>query len=245
MPTATARYLDEGYLAVQGMSSLFAGRIIVRLLAQQTASGSVGHVAEIGVFEGRLLIAMALSLTDGERALAVDHFTWPDPGVRGRFKANCAAHGVPVGRVVVHQGDSRLTTPEQIIGCVGGAIRFFHIDGEHTAEHLSNDLHLAFAVMAPDGIVVLDDMLHPGYPTLALTVHTVLDAHPDWQVLAILDREDIVCAAKYLICRKPMVGHYAAWLRAEFGVYVWPMGADFWTYKALVLTPEPRLADVG
>jgi len=64
-------------------------------------------------------------------------------------------------------------------------------------------------------------------------------------VLAILDREDIVCAAKYLICRKPMAGHYAAWLRAKFGAYIWPMSADFGTYKALVLTPEPRLADVG
>jgi len=84
VPTSNARYLDEGYLAVRGMSSLFAGRIIVRLLAQQTASGSVGHVAEIGVFEGRLLIAMALSLADGERALAVD----PSPG---RTRASAAA----------------------------------------------------------------------------------------------------------------------------------------------------------
>ena len=91
MSTSVTSYLDHGYLAVRGMSSLFAARIIVRLLAHQTASGVVGQVAEIGVFEGRLLIAMALSLAEGEQALAIDHFTWPDPGVRGRFEANCGA----------------------------------------------------------------------------------------------------------------------------------------------------------
>src|SRR4028119_382606 len=80
------RALDRGYLAVRGMSSLFAARIIVGLLARQTATGVVGHAAEIGVFEGRLLIAMALALAEGERAVAIDPFTWPDPGVGGRVR---------------------------------------------------------------------------------------------------------------------------------------------------------------
>ena len=246
MPTSVTSYLDHGYLAVRGMSSLFAARIIVGLLAHQTASGVVGQVAEIGVFEGRLLIAMALSLADDEQALAIDHFAWPDPGVRGRFEANCGAYGVPTGRLVVHQGDSRLMTPQQLIAAVGGGtIRFFHVDGEHTAEHLTCDLRLAAAVAAPDGIVALDDMLHPGYPILALTVHAFLDANPDWRVLAIIDREDIVGAAKYLLCRRPAIDRYAAWLRAAFKSYVWPLAADFGTYQALVLTPEPKLADIG
>ena len=74
VPTPAACYLDNGYSVVPGMSSLFAARIIVGLLARQAAEGTVGHVAEIGVFEGRLFIALALSLSDGERALAVDHF---------------------------------------------------------------------------------------------------------------------------------------------------------------------------
>jgi hypothetical protein len=241
-----ARYLDHGYLAVRGMSSLFAARIIVGLLARQTAAGVAGHIAEIGVFEGRLLIAMALSLANGERALAIDPFTWPDPGVRGRFEANCAAHGVPTGRLAVLQGDSRSVTPRQLVDAAGGGIvRFLHVDGGHTAGHLASDLRLAAAVAAPNGVLALDDMLHPGYPTLALAVHAFLDAVPDWRVLAIIDREDIVGAAKYLLCRGPAVAGYEAWLRAAFAAYVWPMDADFGAYRALVLTPEPKLADVG
>ena len=239
LPTPVAHYLDRGYLAVRGMSSLFAARIIVGLLEHQAKLDVVGHVAEIGAFEGRLLIAMAHATVGPERALAIDHFAWPDAGVRGRFEANCAAHGVPAGRVIVYEGDSRRLTPEELTAAVGGAVRFFHVDGEHTAEHLSSDLSLATAVTARDGIVALDDMLHPGYPTLALTVHAFLDGNPEWRVLAIIDREDIVGAAKYLLCRRPMIDRYAAWLRATFASYIWPMGADFVTYQALVLTPEP------
>jgi len=245
LPTPADRYLEDGYLAVRGMSSPFAARIIVALLARQTASGLRGHVAEIGVFEGRLLIAMALALAEGERALAIDHFAWPDPGVRGRFEANRAAHGVQAGRVVVRRGDSRLLTPRRLTAALGGPVRLFHVDGEHTAEHLAGDLRLAAAVAAPEGVVALDDMLHPGYPTLALTVHAFLDANPHWRVLAIVDRQDIVGAAKYLLCRGPAVEGYAAWLRAAFAAQVWPLGADFGAYRALVLTPEPKLADIG
>jgi predicted O-methyltransferase YrrM len=241
-PAPAARYLEQGYAAVRGMSSLFAARVVVGLLARQTAAGVAGHVAEIGVFEGRLLIAMALCLADGERALAIDHFAWPDPGVRARFEANCAAHGVPEGRVVALRGDSRAMTPEGLVAAAGGgAVRFVHVDGEHTPAHLASDLRLATAVVAPDGVVALDDMLHPGYPTLALAVHAFLDAHPEWRVAAVVDREDIVGAAKYLLCRRPAVEGYAAWLRAAFGPFVWPMGADFGAYRALVLTPDPRL----
>lgn len=229
------------------MSSLFAARILVGLLGRQTAAGLRGHVAEIGAFEGRLLIAMAHCLAEGERALAIDHFAWPDKGVRGRFEANLAAHGVPAGggRVVVHEGDSREMTPEGLTALVGGPVRLFHVDGEHTPGHLTSDLRLATAATLPDGIVALDDMLHPGYPTLALTVHAFLDAQPDWRVLAVVDREDIVGAAKYLLCRRPAVARYEAWLRGAFPAFVWGMRADFVAYDALVLTPEPRLADVG
>ena len=247
MPTSTAaaRYLDEGYVTVRGMSSLFAARIIAGLLDHQIETGVAGHVAEIGAFEGRLLIAMAHCLADDERALAIDHFIWPDAGVRGRFEANLAAHGVPADSVVVHEGDSRQLTPAEVIVLLGGGVRLFHVDGQHTPEHLTSDLRLATSATTAGGIVALDDMLHPGYPTLALTVHAFLDANPDWRVLAIIDREDIVGASKYLLCRPPMVEAYAAWLRAAFPAYVWPLAADFVTYEALVLTPEPKLADIG
>src|SRR5687767_5738335 len=82
-------YLKDGFDDVRGMSSHFATAICAYLLARQTQLGITGHVAEIGTFEGRFFIAMALALAEGEKALGIDTFAWPDTGVLARFQAHC------------------------------------------------------------------------------------------------------------------------------------------------------------
>lgn len=189
---------------------------------------------------------MAHSLADGKRAPAIGPFTWPGVGLRRRFEANCAAHGAPAGRLAVLQRDSRAVTPHRLLDAGGGGIvRFAHIDGDHTAGHLASDLRPAAAVAAPDGVLALDDMRHPLHPTLALAVYAFLGAEPDWRVLAIVDREDIAGAAKYLLCPKPATPDHEARLRSAFAAHVLPMDAHFASHRALVITPEPKLADIG
>ena len=119
-----------------------------------------------------------------------------------------------------------------------------HIDGEHTPEHLKNDFKLGVAVRSERGVLVLDDMLHPAYPLLGQAVHDCLKRHPELQVLAVIDREDIVGAAKFVIGRREDRAFYETGLRRAFPEYVWSMPAQFEDYQALVLTPEPRLAQV-
>ena len=249
-PVEVSAYLEEGYSEVCGMSSRFSAPIIAGLLAQQTAIGVTGHVAEIGAFEGRLLIAMALSLVGGERALAIDTFDWPDEGVRNRFERNCIRHGVAADRLVVHQGDSLKMKPEDLIAIVGGRIRFLHVDGDHSNRHLRSDLRLAAGVVTVDGIIALDDMLHPIYPTIAVTVHKFLSEKPEWQVLAIIDRENISGSAKYLICKNRMIKPYRMWLLETFKSIVLrnpltyePFTASFGRHESMILTPDPRMPE--
>jgi len=242
---AVDRYLADGYLAVRGMSSHFAAYIIGALLRIQNEHGISGHLAEIGTFEGRLFIAMAHALAPGERAIGIDHFEWPDAGVRGRFERSYARYGPPADRINVIQGDSRKLTAQDLLGpAPAQRVRFFHIDGEHTADHLSKDLALAYSTLAPKGVICLDDMLHPGYPLLAITVNEFLAAHPELRVFCVIDREDIVGAAKFMICRAEHADFYGHALAGAFPEKVWPMGADFIAYKAFVLTPAPRLAKI-
>lgn len=242
---AVERYLADGYLEVLGMSSRFAAAIACATMRIQSEAGIAGHAAEIGTFEGRFFIAMAHALAPGERAIGIDHFEWPDPAVIERFKKNLAEHGPKDDRVVVHKADSRRMTPDGLLALAPGKrVRFFHIDGEHTADHLSKDLLLAFATLDPKGVICLDDMLHPGYPLLGLTVDEFLRAHPDLRVFCVIDREDIVAAAKFMICREEQVEFYADALARAFPQFVWPLGADFGAYKALVLAPEPKLAKI-
>jgi predicted O-methyltransferase YrrM len=242
---AVDRYLETGFQSVVGMSSRFAAAITAALLRQQTAMGIAGPVAEIGTFEGRFFIAMAHALEPGERALGIDLFDWPNPQVLDRFEANCARHGVGSERRVTWKTDSRSMRPQDLLAKLGGAaLRLFHIDGEHSRDALSRDLDRAVAVMRPDGLIVLDDMLHPGYPTLMVAVHQWLERNPDWCVLAVIDRETIVAATKFVLCRRDCFERYQTPMLETFKAHIWPLGADFEPHWCLVLALDTRLAAI-
>lgn len=242
---AVDRYLETGYAGVPGMSSRFAAAICCGLMRMQTELGVAGPGAEIGPFEGRFFIALAHALTPGERMLGIDLFDWPNPQVIDRFEANLARHGVKPERSITWQADSRTMRPEELLAKLGGErVRFFHIDGEHSRLALTKDLELATAVLAPGGVIVLDDMLHPGYPTLMVAVHEYLERHPDMCVLCIIDRETVVAASKFVLCRVDWFKRYEERLLEAYKANVWPMGADFEPHWCLVLSLDTELAEI-
>ena len=242
---AVDRYLERGYDTVVGMSSRFAAAMTCGMLRLQGELGVTGPIAEIGAFEGRFFIAMAHALADGETALGIDLFDWPNAEVIDRFEANCLKHGVAPGRRITWKADSRALKPEDVLAKLGGRRpRLFHIDGEHSRAALARDLELATAVIAPGGLIVLDDMLHPGYPTLMVAVHEYLARHPEMVVLAIIDRETIVAATKFVLCEATWFKRYEERFLEDFKAHIWPLGADFEPHWCLVLSLDTRLAAI-
>ena len=243
-------YLAKGYTRVRGMSSAFAASICGHMIRRQTELGISGHLAEIGTFEGRFFIALGHGLAVGEHAIGIDIFTWPSEKVLDNLHANCAAHGLKTDRYTAIKGSTADMTPADVIAPAKAKadaslpIRFFHIDGQHDEENLTKDLALALPLMHPQGLIVLDDMLHPSYPGLVETVHKWLRAHRAWVCLAIIDREDIVAAAKYVLVREEALALYEQDLLTSFAANVFPMGSDVEGHFTVVLTPEPRLAEV-
>lgn len=242
---AVDHYLEHGYDSVRGMSSRFSAAICAWLLGHQHSHGVRGPIAEIGTFEGRYFIALALALAGDEKALGIDTFDWPNDRVEALFASHCKLHGVPDSRVISWKSDSRSITPDALRERLGGApVRFFHIDGEHSAEALTHDLALATAVMHPQGLICLDDMLHPGYPFLVSAVQAYLESHPDMRLMCVIDREDIVAAAKFLLCRIEAVQLYETALMERFKRQHFVLGGDALGHFCVVLTPAPRLAEV-
>lgn len=238
-------YLVGGYEQVLGMSSRFAGAICSWLMLHQTTNGIGGNLVEIGTFEGRLFVALALALRDGERGLGIDSFDWPNDRIEAHFRDNCRNHGVPDAKMRVWKGNSAALTPNSLQSLVGaGPVRFFHIDGDHSAPALKHDLALAHATLHPQGLICLDDMLHPAYPFLVTTVQDYLLSHPEMRLMAVIDREDIVGAAKFLICRAEAVAVYENALMARYPQRHFTMGGDALGHHCVVLTPAPRLAIV-
>jgi predicted O-methyltransferase YrrM len=241
---AVDRYIAEGYDSVRGMSSAFAATICGHVIRRQSELGIAGHIAEIGTFEGRFFIAMALGLAPGERALGIDTFDWPNAGLLDLFHSHCARLGLARDRYTAIKANVRSLTAQDITKALGGSVRFWHIDGEHSREALLADLALAEATLHPQGMICLDDMLHPGYPLLVVAVHEWLERHPDWRVLAVIDREDIVAAAKFLICHKEVVALFEQDLMDTFKGQHWILGSEWERYFCVVLTPHPRIAEV-
>jgi hypothetical protein len=247
---AADRYIAEGYDGVIGMSSKLAAIVCCRLLQMQKAFGVQGHVGEIGAFEGRFLIALAHALAPGEMALGMDHFQWPDAGVEARFEANCSRHGIGPDRRITWKVDVATLRPEALLARLPGEgearkLRLLHIDGDHATTSLAHDLELGAAVMQPGGLLVLDDMLHPGYPLLMSVVQDFMRRRPEWVPLCLIDRESIFAATKLVLCRRDWFERYEAAMLEPFKAITWPMGATFEPHWCLVLSRDTRLAAIG
>jgi hypothetical protein len=72
-----------------------------------------------------------------------------------------------------------------------------------------------------------------------------LARHPEMVVMCIIDREDIVAAAKFLICRRDAVPLYEQDLMTTFARFHFTPGAHFLGHFTLVLSPQLRAVDVG
>ena len=100
-------------------------------------------------------------------------------------------------------------------------------------------------MLHPSGIIALDDMLHPSYPELIVTVLDYLNRHPEMVVVCIVDREDISAAAKFLLCRAEAAQRYEQDLMTSFRPLSLHLRGTVKGGPTLILTPEPMLADIG
>src|SRR4051812_45417818 len=172
MPTMSAR---ERYLksqnAVKGWLDPYSAEVIAELGCVQEAQGVAGAVGEIGVHEGRLFILLRLLRQPGEKSIAIDVFEdqhlnvdRSGRGNLGRFEHNVETWSGHDGLVIIQK--SSLDVPPNELLERGGEFRLFSVDGGHTEECAYSDLRLAEAVLAPAGIIILDDFSNHHWPSV-------------------------------------------------------------------------------
>jgi hypothetical protein len=242
---AVDHYLASGFDAVRGFSSRFSATICGHLLRRQNELGVHGSVAEIGTFEGRFFIALGLALGAGEHAYGFDLFAWPGSDVLQRLLVNTDTHGLARDRFSPLAFDTGKLTADQFSHLTGAApLRFVHIDGDHSPAALTHDLGLAHASLHPHGLICVDDMLHPAFPFLVVVIHDYLKRNPEMRLMCVIDREDIVGAPKFLLCRAESVRLYEADLMESFKAQHLTIGGDAMGHLAVVLTPHPHLIEM-
>jgi hypothetical protein len=234
-------YLTRYYAGVPGFSSLLAAQVAATLLTAQTAAGVTGGIGEIGVYKGRSFIGLALHAAPGEPCLAIDDFSEGE-NLQAAFTRNCETYGVEPSSLTTLRANTLDLTPAAILRHTEGTkLRYLHVDGGHDTGTLSHDLTLAAAVTAPDGIICLDDMLHPMYPELPAITGQFLAAQPEWRVFCITDRADLF-ASKYFLCHPDRIHDNQMILRAPFAKILVSKPAAFAGSNAIILSQDLALA---
>ncbi len=165
---APAKYLSST-AKIEGWGLNFEIAPTLLLLdAEQYRLGVTGTLFEIGVHHGQTAILLALLARRGEQCVFLDLFDQQEENVdnSGRgdlriFKENLAkwAPGVAAEIVV---GNS-LKVDFASIPALAAGIRFAHIDGGHLRDVVLNDLYKTEALLAPGGLIVIDDFMHSGF----------------------------------------------------------------------------------
>ena len=167
-------YLKRGYRKVGGWLFPYSARFIDGLLDLQLEADVRGAVGEIGVHHGKLFILLALGRRADEAAFAIDVFgdqhlnaDGSGAGDRSIFLANTRRWlAAETGRLDVLQRSSLDVRPEEILER-SGPVRMASIDGGHTEDCVINDLMLVQSVLAPKGVVILDDLFNEFWPEVS------------------------------------------------------------------------------
>ncbi len=177
-PTALRAYAAEGITTVSGWNGPAVVDLVTRLANEQDVGG---NVAEIGIHHGQMFILLALLCGDGERAVGFDLFENQDENIDGsglgdrdQLDQNLVAANVSLDRVVLETQNSMRLDPAEVLKLAGGRVRFFSVDGGHTATITANDLWIADRTLTRGGIVMLDDAFNTMWPGVGEGMHNYL-----------------------------------------------------------------------
>ncbi len=145
------------------------------LLCFQRAQRVRGHMLEIGVWHGKSAALLAMHGDPNTRLHLVDYKLQRSHVER----AIAAANPSPDLDVRTIEGDSRSLHIHPVIAECFQAHRWIHIDGEHSARAVTNDLAIANSLLSPEGIVVVDDFFSWMYPQVTEAVFRYVRNCPD------------------------------------------------------------------
>jgi predicted O-methyltransferase YrrM len=172
------------------------------LLDFQRTSRLAGNLLEIGVWNGKSALLSVLHARADEIQLLVDP--------RDLTEAMANLRGVRAdARIDIFQKPSRALFKHPEYRNMLSSFRWIHIDGKHSAQDVSIDLRLADELLNDNGVVVLDDFFHQGYPQVTQAVFQYLFTNPNSFVLVLCGHR------KGYLCRPLTVSKYAQYLRTK------------------------------
>jgi hypothetical protein len=199
------RYALLGQHRVDGWLSSIGIKLVDAADAYQRELDVRGHVAEIGVHHGRLLILLSLLRRPEENALAIDVFEDQHLNVDGSGQGDRARLAVNLRRwdprhadVRIEQADSWTLDGPALERLAGGRVRLVSIDGGHTAQLTEHDLTTAAGALSDGGLIVLDDLFNELFPGVSEGAQRFFHANPGLQPVIAGGNKTIICQGHYV-----------------------------------------------
>jgi predicted O-methyltransferase YrrM len=157
-------------------------------------SGTPGDLFEIGVWKGRSAALLATYCRPGEKLYLCD-LDLDEPAVRSAFaKVNAAP-----ANVINLSGPSSQLPGKLDLRAMHQSVRWMHIDGEHTGNTVWGELEIAHQIVAPQGLVVIDDFFSPRYPANTTEVVRYMEKNPfHFRLLAVAFNKAYLCRPEAL-----------------------------------------------
>ncbi len=153
-------FLKGTFPTIGGWCEAEAAWITTHLLRYQQSLGRVAPMLEIGVYMGKFFsVLQNCARTAGGGLLGFDTFEWvPTHAVEHNMRS---AFGSLDGIRLI-PGDSTKMSTADLNGHLGGhPAAFISVDGAHTPEAVFSDLSLSESVLAPWGVIAIDDFFNP------------------------------------------------------------------------------------
>ena len=175
-----AKQLKASVRAIDGWLSDGAIGLFALIDSIQAENAIRGNLMEIGCHHGKSAIVLAqLADRSNEHLLVCDLFGQQQQNLSRSGRGDKAIFLAHLEAIVgEHEFVRLLEKRSQDLepAEVGRDHRIFHVDGGHTVEEVSADLALAAQCIGEHGVIVCDDALHPGWPTVAEAVFRFLFA---------------------------------------------------------------------
>jgi len=215
--SAAISYFDKGHASVKGFLTAGSAYALLTILEAQMRDGIGGPLAEIGTYHGKSLIGFGLAAAPGEHVVGIDLFRERGGDFEAVLRDHWRSFGLAEDRLRLHRGASTALDTSGWAQLVCTPARLVHVDGEHTRTAARHDLGLAASLLAADGVIVVDDVLHAWYPEITLAVAEFLIENPLFKAFAILDRQGplIGGGAKMMIARANATARYEEALRVS------------------------------
>jgi predicted O-methyltransferase YrrM len=153
-PNLGFQQVTESADRIEGMLSAFSMAAVDMMLAFQERLGAKGSILEIGTYKGKSAVVLGSHLRDGERLVLVDINDYLDRTAIEPIKEKTDFIMTPSGKLRSALPGYRAKRK---------SFRFIHIDASHGYHETFHELQMAEELLAPLGIIALDDFANLNY----------------------------------------------------------------------------------